>query len=422
MNFMKRSFKNFGIGVLSEILNMVTALFTSFYLTKKIGIEVYGEIVLINVIIGSITTFLSFSPSEALVKFLKKFEGQLEIKRLIILLNLIFVLFCALLVFILVYFFGTTISIFFSRENLTESLLLCSFIFFTNLFLRIFIGFFQSYERFFSFYFYQILSNTLKIILLLILVNQGLIIESKDVFTLYLNITIFITLIAFIEFSFFYVKEIGFGKIFFRKLIIKDFIDFILKSFSIASLKSINSKSTELLIGYYGSDSTLGIFNLIKKYAFSISQLSTVFATRYYPLFMELQNLNNIRGIENIIIKSLKFIISAYFVFAILTILFWEQISIYFEINQIGFYLILVSISTALISTSLWWVKIFSYTININYSIIANSFKLFLILLFTPFLVNSFNLIGGLISELIIVLLLSFYWFYIFIKSKHETN
>ena len=85
-----------------------------FYLTKKIGIEVYGEIVLINVIIGSITTFLSFSPSEALVKFLKKFEGQLEIKRLIILLNLIFVLFCALLVFILVYFFGTTISIFFS--------------------------------------------------------------------------------------------------------------------------------------------------------------------------------------------------------------------------------------------------------------------------------------------------------------------
>ena len=413
----KKIFENFGIGFISEGLNLTTAIFISFYLTKNLGIDTYGEIVLVNVIIGSITTFLSFSPSESLVKFFKEYEYNLDIKRFIFILNKIFVLLCISIILLIVLSKGNIVSNFFSREDLTLSLVYSTYFFSSNLILRSFIGFFQSFNKFISVYIYQIFLSILKLLTLIYFIEYNLISESFEVFRIYFYSSLIICSLAFIEFLYVFFNKLGFGKIIFDKKIAKDYFKFSFKSFSIASIKSINSKSSELLIGYFGNNITLGVFNLIKKFTFSITQLNTVLVTRYYPHFLELKFKNKFRNINTIIFSSIRYITVCYIIFTILSYIAWDPLSNFIGIENVSFMTVFLGIVVAYFTTLLWWSKAYSYTLNINYSIQANFLKFILIIIFTPVLVYYFDLLGGIISELVIVILISIYWTLILKKS-----
>jgi len=156
---------------------------------------------------------------------------------------------------------------------------------------------------------------------------------------------------------------------------------------------------------------------LIKKFTFSITQLNTVLVTRYYPYFLELKLKNKLRKINTIIFSSIRYITICYIIFTILSYLAWDPLSNFIGIEDASFMTIFLGIVVAYFTTLLWWSKAYSFTLNINYSIQANVLKFILIIIFTPILVYYFDLLGGIISELIIVILIGIYWTLILKKS-----
>jgi O-antigen/teichoic acid export membrane protein len=194
--------------------------------------------------------------------------------------------------------------------------------------------------------------------------------------------------------------------------ILKEYWHFNFKTFISSSLKAGNNNIDTLLIAYFINANMVGIYQIIKKILTPSSFIVKPFSMLLYPKLIKYFENKDIKNLKNLIfrISMILFIVIISYIICI-----YLGIEIIFNIINVEFivyykYLyILLSLVTILVSMQ-WWGRIFSNTVNPNYSLYSNLFATLFQLTITILSTYLFELEGLVFSLITMNLFLFIYW------------
>ena len=132
-----------------------------------------------------------------------------------------------------------------------------------------------------------------------------------------------------------------------------------------------------------------------------------------YPRLIYFFETDQKEKFKNIIIKISTYILLIGILYSLFAHVFLDDIFdlMVVEFNETySYYYILIAVTSIITSSLLWWVRIFSNTVNPNYSLYMNLFATFYQLTITIYMTKIFGLEGLLISFMIMNMLIFVYW------------
>jgi O-antigen/teichoic acid export membrane protein len=387
-----------------------------FLINKYFGVETYGQLAIIISTAGIFSSLLTARSSEAVTRFFKREElnKNFENAKFVLLIGFTIDFITAILLVALIYLFSNFIAtIFLKNLNLSDEIIIYSFITFF-LFLRgTLIGYLQSKEMFVKINIISIVESLFKVFGLLIAIYFFKFSSLKAVIYVFFFASLVSFLFAIFIFLKSYFREYFTVKIIINKSLLKEYWSFNIKTFFSSSLKAGNQNIDNLIIGYFLNAEVVGIYQILKKVLSPIMIIATPFSTLVYPRLINYFETNQKEKFKNIIIKISVYILFISMTYVLISYIFLSYI---FRLMNIEFYdiynnyFLLVAI-LYILTSQMWWVRAFSNTVNPNYSIYMNLFATIFQLTVTILLSNYFGFIGMLISIVFMNIIILSFWF-----------
>ncbi|MFB0979582.1 MAG: oligosaccharide flippase family protein [Alteromonadaceae bacterium] len=388
-----------------------------FLINRYFGLEVFGEFSIIVATIGIFASVVTARSSEAVTRFLKREElnSNFSNAKLTVFIGVIVDFFTALLLLLLAYFSATSFAELFLKDSkLGSELFLYAFVVFFGFLKGTAIGFFQAKERFSVINSFNALSAILNVIFIVL----GIIFYDNTLKILIVSLVVSSILSWGIMFLFFLLnvrREYQKYDILYNRSLINEYWNFNLKTFLSSSLKAGNQNVENLILGYFVNAESVGIYQTIKKIISPIAILVQPLSMLFYPKMIICFELHKANEMKRLIFKATRYI-------AILVIVFGAiiafNIEFIFELMKLSFnpnysiYLYIV-LSTSLITSLLWWVRIFSNTVNPTYSLYLNLMATIYQVIITSFFAYLYGLYGVMFSLLTLQLILACFWLYL---------
>lgn len=406
--------KDLSFSYITQLLTISFGFIQLFLINRYFGIDIYGQIAIIVASAGIFSSLLTARSSEAITRFFRREELNKNFSnaKFILYIGFIVDFITGCLLVIGIYFLSEFISsTFLKSDSFSEEVVLYSFITFI-IFLRGTInGYLQAQEMFIEMNKITISELLLKIFLLLFFIFVLDMKSLKDAILIFLIASIGSYFYAFVVFIKSY--SLKYKEVFFKynKTILKEYWSFNLKTFFSSTLKAGNQNVDNLILAYFFNAQIVGIYQIIKKILSPVSMISKPFTTLVYTKLINYYENNQKSKFKNIILKISFYIILTSVLYVTLAIVFIDDIFYLLNIEFLSEYLIsLVIISCiTIIGAQMWWTRIFSNTVNPNYSIYVNLFATLYQLIITVFISKYFGFEGMLYSILIMQILIYSY-------------
>jgi O-antigen/teichoic acid export membrane protein len=195
--------------------------------------------------------------------------------------------------------------------------------------------------------------------------------------------------------------------------ILSEYISFSIRTFVSSTLKAGNQNIDTLMLGYFCNPSLVGIYQVLKKVMSPVFMISAPLPTLFYPKLVELFEMNRWEKIvatfrrASIMIFGIAILYSCFAFIVLPYIMDFCDL----EYNQSILHFFLLLVANTILTSQMWWVRIFSNTTNPIQSIIANVFATVFQLTVVLYLSYQFNLYGILAGLFLMNVLLLLYWF-----------
>ncbi len=407
--------KDLSFSYLTQGLTVVFGFLQLFLITRYYGVDIFGQLTIIVSTAGIFSNLLSANSGEVVTRFFKREELN---KNYI---NAKFVLFIgfaidiatAFFLVLLIYFSSTFIATTFLKDiSLEFEIIIYSFITFIFFLKGSLIGYLQSKEMFKAINGINIIESFSKILLLLIFIfifNKLLLIDIILIFLISSIVSFLYALFIFLKS---YLTEYISVPTKYNKTLFREYWHFNIKIFFSTSLKAGNNNIDNLILAYLSDSAVVGIYQIIKRILSPISLLIIPFTMLIYTKIIHFFETNQKEKFKNIIIKITTYLLLISISYIFISYFFLNNIFNLLDIefkNNYNFYYFLVSIITIL-SVAQWWARIFSNTVNPNYSLYSNIFATLYQLSITIIISMNFGFIGMLLSIMTMNIILLLYW------------
>jgi O-antigen/teichoic acid export membrane protein len=400
-----------------------------FFINRYFGIVIYGQLAVIMSTAGIFSALLTARSSEAVTRFFKREElnKNYENAKFILIIGLSIDFITAIILVFLIYSLANFIAITFLKNiNLSNEIIMYSFITFFIFLRGTFIGYLQSKEMFVKINTINIIESFCKILGLIVVIFIFKSYTLKNVIYIFLIASIISFIYTFFIFIKSYIYEYYQVKLKINKFILKEYWNFNIKIFFSSTLKAGNQNVDNLIISYFLNTEIVGIYQTLKKVLSPIIIVATPFSMLVYPKLIHYFETKQKEKFKNIITKISLYLFLLGIGYSLIAYCFLNLIfglmNIRFE-DIYNLYYILLAILYILLS-QMWWLRAFSNTVNPNYSIYMNLFATFYQLIITVLVTKYFAFIGMLVSLIIMNILILSFWLrkgykyvYIYIKN-----
>lgn len=407
--------KDLSLSYINQIIIILFGFLQLYFINNYYSVSTFGELSVIVSTAGIFSSLLSARSSEAITKFFKREELNLNFE------NAKFVLFIGFMIdiatsFILIltiFFLSDWIAInFLKNKALSNEVFLYSFVTLFSFLRGFIVGYLQAKE---IFKYINLISIFEQLMIILIMFIFIFILEWTSLFHVILvflisSIGSFIySLLLFVSN---YYKEYNSIDLIFNKNLLLEYWHFNIKTFFSSTLKAGNKNIDNLIIGYILSPSIVGIYQTMKKILSPISLITIPFSMLMYTKLIEFYETNQKNQFKNSLLKITLYILFFSILYFIISFILLNSFLEVFNIKLISIYNFYYTLLALIIilGSLMWWVRIFSNTINPNFSIYMNLFATIYQLTITFYITNVFELNGMLISLLILNILLFSYW------------
>lgn len=408
--------KDLSFSYITQVLTIIFGFAQLFLINKYFGVNVYGQLAIIISTAGIFSSLLTARSSEAVTKFFKREElnKKFENAKFVLFVGLGIDFITAILLVMLIYSLSHFIADTFLKDNtLSHEIIIYSFITFITFLKGSIMGYMQSKGMFVQINIINIIESAAKILFLVLFIfilNKLFLIDIIYVFLISSIVSFLYTISIFLKS---YIVEYKNVLLKFNKPLLKEYWNFNIKTFLSSSLKAGNENIDNMLIAYFLNAHIVGIYQIIKKIVLPISMLSMPFSMLIYPRLIHFFETDQKEKFKNIIIKISTYILLIGILYSLFAYVFLDNIFdlMVVEFNETySYYYMLIALTSIFTSSLLWWVRIFSNTVNPNYSLYMNLFATFYQLTITIYMSKLFGLEGLLISFMIMYMLTFIYW------------
>ncbi len=400
-----------------------------YFLNKYASVSVYGQFILFKSTAGLMAGVLSVRSSDVVIKFFKEFEAlnQFSYSLGIIRLGLLLDVVTSILIYTFIYFSATLGAKFLELDATTLDIFIVFGL--TSFFAYLRgtpIGYLQSIGKFTT---VNIITMLESVSILIVMAYISIIHKKITLeFIVYLHVTAyFCTSILLYYFFYWYHKS----NVNFKGLssslpigFMKKFIKYTSAFFLSSIFKAVNQNGDNLLIGYFLSSLEVGIYQTVKKLYSLIEIVVQPLAILMYPKLVSIYSRGKYKDFVKCILYPQRYILVISLGYMFLISFFLNELFDYFQISfREEYYYISIFVGLGyVISSLIWWARIFSNIIDPMISVKANVFTSIYLICISSVFLFSLKLTGLSISFFILNLLLAIYIFYLFNDLRGEQN
>jgi len=206
------------------------------------------------------------------------------------------------------------------------------------------------------------------------------------------------------------------------KNLLSNYIKYNVNTFLSMSFKSVNRNIFDLVIGGFVNLQTYGIYTFFKKLFIPLHLITDPLTLIAYPRFVEYFNSkqkNKVIQITHIV----NFIqIMVIFGISVLALILIPKYFPYFEIpiNKLSLSLLYINIIITLLSSTVWWTRIYSNAVDTRISLKANMYATVYNITITLSAGYVYSIYGVLLSEIVLLMSLNIFWYYTLLSQKNE--
>lgn len=402
------------LNYLAQILNIFLGFIFVTQVVKFAGLEVYGMLAVLLALGATVTNLISFRTNEALVKFYRRAIARKndELKYFAILAGLVVDAITGLALLVIIQFFAETIEVkLLKTHEAQHAVVLFSYISAIQFLRGTGYGLLTAQERFKVINLLSVVEQATKVVCLVLAVWVS--------HQLILKTILLTTLVSSIPFTLFYLF-IALRLLFNRPLRrwmrakwIRLYWNFSASTFVSSTLKSGHKNLDAVILGYFSSPATVGVYNLFKQFISPVEMLASPYANQIYPKFVDALIRKSIEPVKLAIQQGSRTLLlqGCTIMLGVLPIAY-----VYFEWNNIkiaasDYLAFFVLIVASLMVQRLWWTRALSLATNPRLSITANSIALVITILVMPVLVSHLGgVLGAASSILVINAFLYYFW------------
>jgi O-antigen/teichoic acid export membrane protein len=406
--------KDLTFSYFTHCISLVFGFIQLFLVNRYFGIETYGQLAIIISTAGIFSALLTARSSEAITRFFTReiLHNNLQNAKFILFIGFFMDLLTAFFMVGLTFLFSGFVALSFMKDiEFSDEVFLYSFVIFFGFLRGTFFGYFQSKELFFfinTITFIELLVKLLSLLLIIFLFPNSML--KNIIWTLIIASfsSLFFTVIIFLKS---YIKEFQNTPLSFNKLIIKEYYFFNIRTFVSSSLKAGNNNIDTLLIAHFFNAQSVGFYQLIKKILSPIGMVAEPFSMLVYPKLIYFFENNDFLKFKNLIVEVSFYIFLFALAFIFIEYIFIEDILAFFSVKiSTELYSLYCLQSFLIIATSMvWWVRVFSNVVNVNYSLYMNIFATVFQLSITVCLTYLFGIKGLIISMFVMTLIIGLY-------------
>ncbi len=407
--------KDLSFSYITQLLTIALGFIQLFLINRYFGVDIYGQIAIIVSSAGIFSSLLTARSSEAITRFFRREElnDNFSSAKFILYIGFVVDFITGCLLLLGIYFLSEFISnTFLKSSNFSDEIILYSFITFIIFIRGTINGYLQSQEMFVQMNKISIFEMLIKISFLLIFIFLLDMKTLKDAISIFFIAALSSFFYAIYIFLKSYILKYKGVKLVYNKELLKKYLTFNFKTFFSSSLKAGNKNVDNLILAYFFNAQIVAIYQIIKKILSPIAMIAKPFSTLVYTKLIKYYENNQKTKFRDIILKISFYIIIISIVYSLLSIVFVDKIFYLMNIEFISTYntYIIISAFIIIISSQMWWVRIFSNTVNPNYSIYMNLFAVLYQLCITILMSKYFGFEGMLYSMLLMQVLIYLYW------------
>lgn len=386
-----------------------------YLINRYFGISTYGQLSIIMSTAGIFTSLLTARSSEAVTRFFKREElnGNAANAKFVLFIGVTIDLITASALVLLVSVLAGSIAATFLKDRaLNFDIIVYSIITFFVFMRDTLTGYMQAKEMFTQINLIRIIESFLKVASLMLLVHMKFDLTLRNLIYGFLAASLISFFYAAAVFLVGYLREFRQVKLVLNRPLLKEYWDFNIRTFISSSLKAGNENIDNLVIGYFIDARTVGIYQILKKILSPIAMFAGPLSMLVYPKLITFYESQQRGRFQKIIVDTSLAIGALTVVYSMLISIFLPQI---FRLMGAAFvsdysvYFFLVMVWNLLILT-MWWVRIFSNTVNPNYSLYMNLFATTFQLTVTIMMAKLFGIYGLLSSVVMMNIIILSYW------------
>lgn len=381
--------------------------------TRYAGVEVYGKIVILTALSGLVSNLLTFRTNEAVTKFYKigLIEGNRARCTAALLIGLIVDIAMGCLCVVLINIFSNDIADSLLKQPGAGSLVsIYAWVTFLGFVRGSAFGLLLAEERFALVNLVAVIEHLVK----LLIVVGILIVTSKLDFEWIIWATLWSCLLVSIAMvSFLFVRwwpVFAFDRTVLTYL--REYLSFSGSTFLSSSLKAGNQSIDTIMFGVFSGPISVGIYGILKQFLSPMVIIGGPFSAQSFPRFVSAAATNNFDFILNSIEKVNRMLLIGT---AVIFVLSAAILVPYANWNQLGFsyahYISFFILAIAnVLNQQMWWARPFSLSFVPRASVVGNLIATALLILLLPFLITSFDVVGGAVAMFLTQLILLLYW------------
>lgn len=396
--------KDISFGYITQAVVILVGFINVYLITKYSGIEVFGQFSILVASVGMLSLLATARTGEAVVKFYKreKIENNLQNAKTFVYYGIFVDIVTAFVFFILVYYLSTVLGIFFLKDESFSQIIILFSIINILFFLRgSMLGYFQANEMFYLFNSLKIMEQIL-LSLVLLTIFQSIGNTLSDIVYSYIFVNLIIFFIVLLFFSIRFSKEMKGVSLKFKKDTFNEYIKFNFITFLSSSLKAGNQNIDSLILAYFTTPTTVGVYTIIKKVFNPIRIIAIPFQNITYPKLTKMYHKNELERFDRMIKRVTLLLFLIGIAYCVTILLFSNVIIEIFSIDFQNIYSVIYLMMIFSIFLPLfWWHRNFSNIVDPKISLNIN-FIMTIYQLSISSITTLFYGVEGLIISLIV--------------------
>ena len=419
--------RNIFTSYLAQIFSILSAFGTIYVINKFGTMELYGQLTIIVALSSSVSNIVSPRTGAAVTRFYKEaaIENNREHKQVVlaagIVIDLITGVVSALILLLVSDFFAAH---FLKDDSLAESLSLFSLVPFFLLSRSTAIGYFTSLEKFWFLNSIIAFEHLLKLVLVTSCAFLFTELSVNKVVICYVSASFVVSLIYYV----FFLKRswalLSKGKFCYDRCLMRDFFYYSVKTFATTTMKSVNQNAGNLILAYFTTSSTVGIYETIRRLSLPITYVAKPYPVVSYPVILGYHINKSIKEMtRHIKAVTKKIVILSLFM---LVAIFLLERYILELLNVAAFesemLIVLICLVGVFIQNMSWWGAPFSNSVNPVYGLKVTTLSFVVQTMVSPFLIYYFGIIGIFLCFVFINILAVMYYYSKFVSYSNEIS
>lgn len=416
-----------GIAYISTGLGILLGFALLYTVSNTSGIDVYGQFIILKSTAGFLGGVLSVRSGEAVTKFAVREEtfGHLGRSKAVTILGLVVDIAVSLLIVLFFFLTGDlVVQHLLQQPNLLETYYMFALTSFFAYLRGALIGFLEAVDKTISINILVGLESGFLLAWCGYVLVADVSIDLKDLVLIHVIVYAVISIVFYLIFYIAFSKKFKSVQVNWNSDLLREYLDFSIKTFVSSLMKAANQHVDNLVIATFAAPQSVGIYQGMKK-IFSVTQvICHPWTMLSYAKLVSFHSKKMNGEFTRYVLNVTTVLVSITVLTGGVIFLFFDELSSFMGLPlEVGSSLFNALIYISFILSSLvWWARIFSNVVNPFYSLQANFYIFLYQITISIFLISIFGLSGAILSFLGMNLLVTGFWLFKYCKYFSNVN